>query len=70
MSESDLVFPTLPGIDITPVLRDSRSPMGQNIGLVYMGFGNKRICTGLKWHESLVGNAETCVAWRRGDDDD
>ena len=35
--------------------------MGQNIGLVYMGFGDKRICTGLKWHQSLVGNAETDV---------
>ncbi len=61
MSDLDLVFPALPGIDITPVLRDSRSPMGQNIGLVYMGFGDKRICTGLKWHESLVGNADTEV---------
>ena len=61
MSDSDLVFPALPGIDIAPVFQDSRSPMGQNIGLVYMGFGDKRICTGLKWHQSLVGNAETDV---------
>jgi uncharacterized protein (TIGR00369 family) len=61
MSDSDLVFPALPGIDIAPVFQDSRSPMGQNIGLVYMGFGDKRICTGLKWHQRLVGNAETDV---------
>jgi uncharacterized protein (TIGR00369 family) len=61
MTQTELVFPTLPGIDITPVFQDSRSPMGQHIGLVYMGFGDKRICTGLKWDDSLVGNAETGV---------
>ena len=47
MSDSDLKFPDLPGIDITPVFQDSRSPMGQNIGLVYMGFGDSAF-TGLK----------------------
>ena len=61
MAQSDLIFPDLPGIDISPVRQDSRSPMGLNIGLVYMGYGDKRICTGLKWDESLVGNAETGV---------
>ena len=61
MAQSELIFPPLPGIDITPIRQDSRSPMGLNIGLVYMGFGDKRICTGLTWDESLVGNAETGV---------
>lgn len=61
MPSDNLIFPDLPGIDITPVYQDSRSPMGQNIGLVYLGFGDRRICTGLKWDESLVGNAETGV---------
>ncbi len=58
---ADLVFPEIPGIDITPIARDSRSPMGQNIGLIYLGFGENRICTGLKWDETLVGNAESGV---------
>jgi uncharacterized protein (TIGR00369 family) len=53
MEPSELNFPPLPGIDITPIRQDSR--------LVYMGFGDKRICTGLTWDESLVGNAETGV---------
>ena len=61
MSDKELIFPDIPGIDMTVVQQDSRSPMGQNIGMVYMGFGDKRIFTGLKWHESLVGNSETGV---------
>lgn len=61
MPDNDLKFPDLPGLDITPVNQPSRNPMGQNIGLTYLGFGDKRICTGLKWDESLVGNAETGV---------
>jgi uncharacterized protein (TIGR00369 family) len=57
----ELKFPILPGIDVTPITQISRSPMGQYIGLTYLGFGDKRICTGLRWDESLVGNAETGI---------
>lgn len=61
MSDKELIFPELPGIDITPIDQASRSPMGQNIGLTYLGHGDNRICTGLRWDESLVGNAESGV---------
>jgi uncharacterized protein (TIGR00369 family) len=61
MAHSDLTFPPLPGVALTPIFQESRSPMGRNIGLVYLAAGEKRICTGLKWDETLVGNAETGV---------
>lgn len=61
MLDNELIFPDLPGIDITPVHQGSRSPMGANIGMNYLGVGDKRICTGLKWDAALVGNAETGV---------
>ena len=57
----ELNFPELPGIDITPIHQLSRSPMGQNIGLTYLGYGDKRICTGLRWDETLVGNADSGI---------
>lgn len=61
MSDNELIFPELPGIEIVPAQREGGSPMGQSIGLTYLGIGDNRMCTGLKWDETLVGNAETGV---------
>lgn len=61
MSDTGLRFPDLPGFEITPVFQHSRSPMGRHIGMIYLGHGDRRICTGIAWDESLVGNAETGV---------
>lgn len=56
-----LAFPKIDGLDLAPVHQLSNSPLGQYLGIYYLGIGAQQVGSGLDYQAKFAGNRRSGV---------